>query len=129
MTNRCPHCHSEQVESVNDIPTVVTSRCHHSTGGLSLELSAAKELPWRGFMGILILIGVWQTIAAYICTHLLHLTPATTDTIRQLIAGAFLFFGCCGAYQTVLNRRAAHSEAKQNKSWICRHCGQQFDAK
>ena len=115
MAKHCPACQRELNESATLPPE---SRLSLNTScGLSLTVSDARRIPWRAFFGILLMIGIWQTIASFVCTNLLHLNAAVTDNIKQLIAGAFFFFGCCGAYQ----RNLAEKKSAQNMN--CSRCG------
>lgn len=123
MAKQCPTCR-RATHNADSAPSGGSFSFHATLSGLSMEFPTAKRLPWRGFFGILILIGVWQTIAAFICTHLLQLSAAATDSIRQLIAGAFFFFGCCGAYQkNQASKRAAALDGQTH----CPDCGRALD--
>ncbi|WP_346353876.1 hypothetical protein [Azotosporobacter soli] len=123
MTKRCPTCRRETSETGESSSGGFS--LHATLTGLSMEFPTARRLPWRAFFGILLLIGIWQTIAAFICTHLLQMSAAATDSIRQLIAGAFFFFGCCGAYQRSLAKRTTSLDVKES----CPDCGRAFTHK
>ena len=115
MAKHCPACQQKLAE-IDSLPQA-SQFSLNANCGLSLEFPTAKRIPWRAFFGILLLIGIWQTIASYVCTNLLHLNAAVTDNIKQLIAGAFFFFGCCGAYQRNL------AEKRTAQSQHCPECG------